>query len=165
MIIGASRRTDIPAFYAEWMLHRLRAGYCTVANPYNRNQVSRISLRPEDVDAIVFWTRNPRPLMRYIPELDSQGYRYYFQFTILGYPREIDHKSPPAAAAVQTFRELSERLGPTRVIWHYDPIVFTGLTPPAFHRENFSDWPNRSGAIRVGQWSASSICTGRQKAG
>jgi hypothetical protein len=137
MIISASRRTDIPAFYAEWMLHRLRAGYCTVANPFNRNQVSRISLRPEDVDAIVFWTRNPRPLMRYIPELDSQGYRYYFQFTILGYPREIDPKSPPAAAAVQTFRELSERLGPTRVIWRYDPIVFTGLTPPAFHRENF----------------------------
>ena len=137
MIISASRRTDIPAFYSEWMLHRLKAGYCTVANPFNRNQVSRISLRPEDVDAIVFWTRNPRPLMRYIPELDSQGYRYYFQFTILGYPREIDPKSPTAAAAVQTFHELSERLGPTRVIWRYDPIVFTGLTPPAFHRENF----------------------------
>ena len=79
-----SRRTNIPAFYAEWMLHRLRAGYCTVANPSNRNQVNRISLRREDVDVIVFWTRNPRPLMQYIPELDSQRYRYYFQFTILG---------------------------------------------------------------------------------
>ena len=137
MIISASRRTDIPAFYAEWMLHRLRAGYCTVANPFNRNQVSRISLRPEDVDVIVFWTRNPRPLMRYIPELDSQGYRYYFQFTILGYPREIDPRSPSAEVAVQTFRELSEQLGPTRVIWRYDPIVFTALTPPTFHHENF----------------------------
>jgi hypothetical protein len=119
------------------MLHRLREGYCTVANPLNRNQVSRISLRSEDVDVIVFWTRNPRPLMRYVPDLDSRGYRYYFQFTILGYPREIDPKSPPAATAVRTFRELSERLGPTRVIWRYDPIVFTGLTPPAFHHENF----------------------------
>ena len=137
MIISASRRTDIPAFYAEWMLHRLRAGYCTVANPFNRNQVSRISLRPEDVDAIVFWTRNPRPLMRYLPELDCRGYRYYFQFTILGYPREIDPQCPSAETAVQTFRELSERLGPTRVIWRYDPIVFTALTPPTFHRENF----------------------------
>ena len=98
MIISASRRTDIPAFYAPWMARRLKEGYCTVPNPYDRNQVSRISLRPEDVDAIVFWTRNPRPLLPYLEELDSRGYCYYFQFTILGYPREIDTKSPPVAA-------------------------------------------------------------------
>lgn len=137
MIISASRRTDIPAFYAEWMVRRLQAGYCTVANPYNKNQVTRISLKPEDVDAIVFWTRNPRPLIPYLDELDSRGYRYYFQFTILGYPREIDAKCPPAVAAVKTFRELAERLGPKQVIWRYDPIVFTGMTPPPFHQENF----------------------------
>ncbi len=106
MIISASRRTDIPAFYAEWMVRRLREGYCTVANPFNRDQVTTISLKPADVDAIVFWTRNPRPLMPYLDELDSRGYRYYFQFTILDYPREIDAKSPPAAAAVATFQEL-----------------------------------------------------------
>ena len=137
MIISASRRTDIPAFYAEWMVRRLREGYCAVPNPFNRNQVSRISLRPQDVDVIVFWTRNPRPLMPYLEELDSRGYRYYFQFTILGYPREIDRKSPPVAAAVRTFSELSERLGSSRVIWRYDPIVLTRFTPPAFHRDNF----------------------------
>jgi len=137
MIISASRRTDIPAFYAEWMVRRLKEGYCTVANPYNRNQVTTISLKPEDVDAIVFWTRNPRPLMPYLDELDSRGYRYYVQFTILGYPREIDAKSPPAATAVEAFRELADRLGPRRVIWRYDPIVFSGLTPSAFHQENF----------------------------
>jgi hypothetical protein len=137
MMISASRRTDIPAFYAEWMVRRLREGYCTVPNPFNRDQVSRISLRPEDVDAIVFWTRNPRPLMPYLDELDSRGYRYYFQFTILGYPREIDPRSPAAATAVEALGELAERLGPRRVIWRYDPIVFTGITPPAFHQENF----------------------------
>ena len=137
MIISASRRTDIPAFYAEWMVRRLKEGYCTVANPYNRNQVTRISLKPEDVDAIVFWTRNPRPLMPYLDELDSRGYRYYFQFTILGYPREIDAKSPSAETAVEAFRELADWVGPRRVIWRYDPIVFTGLTPPAFHQDNF----------------------------
>jgi hypothetical protein len=135
--ISASRRTDIPAFYAEWMIRRIRAGYCTVANPLNRNQVSTISLRPEDVDAIVFWTRNPRPLMAYLEELDSRGYRYYFQYTIIGNPAEIDPKSPPVAAAVRTFGELSERIGPSRVIWRYDPIVFTALTTPEFHRDNF----------------------------
>jgi hypothetical protein len=137
MIISASRRTDVPAFYAEWMVRRIREGYCTVANPFNRNQVTRVSLKPEDVDAIVFWTRNPRPLMPYLDELDSRGYRYYFQFTILGYPREIDAKAPPAATAIEAFRELAERLGPNRVVWRYDPIVFTGITPPAFHEENF----------------------------
>lgn len=137
MIISASRRTDIPAFYAEWMVRRLKEGYCTVPNPFDRNQVSRISLTPEDVDAIVFWTRNPRPLMPYLDELDSRGYRYYFQFTILGYPREIDPRSPAAATAVEAFRRLAERLGPSRVIWRYDPVVFTGMTPPVFHQENF----------------------------
>ena len=137
MIISASRRTDIPAFYADWMVRRLREGYCTVANPYSRNQVTWISLKPEDVDAIVFWTRNPRPLMPYLDELDSRGYQYYFQYTILGYPRELDPKSPPAATAIETFRELAEGLGPNRVIWRYDPIVFTGITSPAFHEENF----------------------------
>jgi hypothetical protein len=119
------------------MVRRLREGYCTVANPYNRNQVTWISLKPEDVDAIVFWTRNPRPLMPYLDELDSQGYRYYFQFTILGYPRELDLTAPPAATAVEVFRELAERLGPSRTIWRYDPVVFTGMTPPSFHEENF----------------------------
>lgn len=137
MIISASRRTDIPAFYAEWMVFRLKEGYCTVPNPFNRNQVACVSLAPEDVDAVVFWTRNPRPLMPYLEELDSRGYRYYFQFTILGYPREIDPRSPAAATAVEAFCDLAARLGPWRVVWRYDPIVFSGITPPAFHQENF----------------------------
>jgi hypothetical protein len=137
MIVSASRRTDIPAFYAEWMVRRIREGYCDVPNPVNRAQASRISLRPEDVDAIVFWTRNPRPLMPYLDELDGRGYRYYFQFTVLGYPRELDPKSPSVTTAVEAFHALAERLGPRRMIWRYDPIVFTGITLPTFHQENF----------------------------
>jgi len=62
MIISASRRTDIPSFYADWFINRIRAGHCTVPNPRNRTQVSHVSLLPEDVDVIVFWTRNPKPL-------------------------------------------------------------------------------------------------------
>jgi hypothetical protein len=85
MIISASRRTDIAAFCAEWVIRRLRAGYCAVANPYNRNQVTWISLKPEDVDAVVFWTRTPRPLMAHLDELDAEGYCYCFQFTIVGH--------------------------------------------------------------------------------
>jgi hypothetical protein len=137
MIVSASRRTDIPAFYAEWMVRRIREGYCDVPNPVNRAQASRISLRPEDVDAIVFWTRNPRPLMPYLDELDSRGYRYYVQYTILDYPRELDPKCPSAETAVQAFRDLAARLGPSRVVWRYDPIVFTEITSPEFHQDNF----------------------------
>jgi hypothetical protein len=137
MIIRASRRTDIPAFYPEWMINRVRAGYCTVPNPFNRKQVATVSLRAADVDVIVFWTRNPRPLLPHLDELDARGYRYYFQFTILGNPREIDPKSPPVGTAVETFKALSARLGPERAIWRYDPIMFTGLTPAEYHRGNY----------------------------
>ncbi len=137
MIISASRRTDIPAFYAEWLINRIRAGYCTVPNPFYRKQVYQVSLRPEEVDVIVFWTRNPRPLLAHLDELDQRGFRYYFQYTIVGNPRDLDPKSPPVKVAVDTFRALSDRLGPARVIWRYDPIVLSPQTPPDFHRANF----------------------------
>jgi len=138
MIISASRRTDIPAFYAEWFINRIRTGYCSVPNPFNRNQVSGISLLPADVKAIIFWTRNPRPLLPYLPELDQRGFRYYFQYTIMQNPRSIDPKSPPPDAAIKTFRELAERIGPARVIWRYDPIVFTSSTGVRFHQEAYA---------------------------
>ena len=138
MIISASRRTDIPAFYATWFMNRVRAGACTVPNPFNPRQVSRISLRPEDVEVIVFWTRNARPLMASLDELDARGHRYYFQYTILDYPRLLETKTPPVEAAIETFRQLSERVGPERVIWRYDPILFSSLTDAAFHRKRFA---------------------------
>jgi hypothetical protein len=137
MIISASRRTDIPAFYSRWLLNRLRAGFCIVPNPFDARQASRIRLAPEDVDVVVFWTRNPRPLFRYLDELDSRGYRYYFQYTLMDNPREIDEHNPPAAAALDTFRRLSERLGPGRLVWRYDPIVLSNATPPDFHRRTY----------------------------
>jgi hypothetical protein len=138
MIISASRRTDIPAFYARWFINRVRAGFCEVPNPFNRGQVSRISLLPEDVDVIVFWTRNPRPLFPYLDELDRQGYRYYFQYTLLGYPPPIDAAGPPLPASLVTIQELARRIGPQRVIWRYDPIVLSEITPPAYHRQIYT---------------------------
>jgi hypothetical protein len=138
MIISASRRTDIPAFYAPWFMNRVRAGCCTVPNPFNRNQISYISLRPEDVDVIVFWTRNPRPLLTSLDELDVRGYRYYFQYTILDNPRTLDARTPPVEAAIETFRILSDRIGPERVIWRYDPIVLSSVTDAGFHRERYA---------------------------
>jgi len=139
MIISASRRTDLPAFYSSWFINRIRAGFCTVPNPFNPHQVAHISLKPEDVEVIVFWTRNPRPLFPYLDELDKGGYGYYFQYTLTGYPRELETHTPSLEAAVQTFRQLVERVGSRRVIWRYDPIVLGQLTPPDFHRRRFKE--------------------------
>ncbi len=138
MIISASRRTDIPAFYSQWFMNRIQAGYCTVPNPFNRKQVSYVSLEPEDVEVIVFWTRNPAPLLPYLPELDNRGYRYYFQYTILDYPKKIDQKTPPLDSAIKTFTRVSDHVGPDRVIWRYDPILFTEKTGASYHLDKFS---------------------------
>lgn len=138
MIISASRRTDIPAFYTPWLMNRLRAGYCAVPNPFNRNQVARVSLAPEEVALIVFWTRNPRPLFPFLDELDDRGYRYYFQVTLMDNPRAVDVNAPPVAAALRTFQELAARVGPARVIWRYDPIVLSEATGADFHLARYA---------------------------
>ena len=137
MIISVSRRTDIPAFYAKWFMNRIREGHCTVPNPFNLKQVSRISLKPADVDVIVFWTRYPRPLMPFLDELDERGYRYYFLYTLMNNPRTLDPKSPSHNRSLDTFRCLSNRIGREKVIWRYDPIVFTRISNLNFHRETY----------------------------
>ena len=119
-------------------MNRVRAGFCTVANPMNRKQISTISLAPSDVDAIVFWTRDPRLLLPHLAELDARGFKYYFQFSLLGYPRSIDPKSPSPEIALPAFHRLAEHIGPERLIWRYDPIVFSELTPLAYHETQFA---------------------------
>jgi len=137
MIISASRRTDIPAFYAEWFMNRIRAGGCDVPNPFNPRQVSRVSLRPEDVDVIVFWTRNACPLLPYLGELDHLGHRYCFLYTVVDHGRELEPGGPALEAALRTFRQIADAVGAARVVWRYDPIVFSDATGVAHHRETF----------------------------
>jgi len=139
MIISASRRTDIPAFYAKWFINRIRAGYCTVPNPFNKNQVSHISLKPEDVDVIVFWSRNPAPLIPHLEELDQRGYKYYFQFTLMNNPRFLDTKSPPYTSSIKVFQKLANYVSPDRVIWRYDPIVLSDATGIDFHIKTYKE--------------------------
>lgn len=138
MIISASRRTDIPAFYSAWFLNRVRAGWCAVPNPMNPAQVARVSLAPPEVDAIVFWSKNPAPLLPHLDELDARGFRYYFQFTLNAYAPEIEPHVPALDKRLETFRALSRRIGPERVIWRYDPIVISNRTDGVFHRERFA---------------------------
>lgn len=137
MIISASRRTDIPAFYTAWFMNRIRAGFCTVPNPFNPNQISNISLAPENVDLFVFWTRNPKPLIPYLKELNARGYSYYFLFTLMDNPQILDPKSPPPGISIDTFQKLSDHIGPEKVIWRYDPIVLSNLTGIEFHKQKF----------------------------
>ncbi|MBO8128537.1 MAG: DUF1848 domain-containing protein [Peptococcaceae bacterium] len=137
MIISASRRTDIPAFYSEWFINRVKEGFCVTVNPFNRKQKKLVSLRPEDVTAIVFWSKNPAPLMKYLDYLDAMGYRYYFGFTLNNYPSELEPNVPEVKTRINTFKRLSQRLGKKRVIWRYDPIVLSNKTPIDFHIGNF----------------------------
>ncbi len=136
MILSVSRRTDIPAFYSEWFYNRMRDGYVLVKNPMNIHQVSKISLSPEVVDCIVFWSKNPAPMLPRLDELKE--YRYYFQFTLDGYGREIEPAVPDKSTEmIDTFRKLSEKVGSSRVIWRYDPIMLTPTYTADYHRRAF----------------------------
>jgi DNA repair photolyase len=138
MIISASRRTDIPAFYHEWFMNRIKAGFCKVPNPLNTHQVSEVSLNPEDVDAIVFWTKNPKPLIPNLSELNSRGFKYYFQFTLNDYPRALEPNLPAFIKRLEVFKDLSQLIGPSLVVWRYDPIIISNITSSEFHIEKFT---------------------------
>jgi hypothetical protein len=137
-IVSISRRTDVPAFYGEWLMSRLRASYVLVPNPYNPRQRSRISLAPDDVDAIVFWTKNPQPLLPRLAEVEEMGHRFYFQFTLNDYPRALEPHLPPRDRRIEIFRELVGTIGPERVVWRYDPIVVSNRTDHRYHLEAFA---------------------------
>jgi hypothetical protein len=137
VIISASRRTDLPAFHASWLMNRLRAGFCEVVNPFNPEQRSRIDLAPEAVEVIVFWTRYAAPLLGHLAELDRRGYRYYFLYTLVDYPAILEPHAPPLEKRLESFRRLSRRLGAERVVWRYDPIVLGNLTDVRYHLERF----------------------------
>ncbi len=137
MIVSASRRTDVAAYYGEWLMRRIRAGYCEVANPFNRTQLRRVDLTAESVDCFVFWTRHPRSLYPHLPELDRFGLPYYFTWTVLDYPRYFEPQLPALEARLSMFRRVSDRVGSHRIVWRYDPIIFTEVTGPEFHLSVF----------------------------
>lgn len=128
-IVSASRSTDIPAYHSDWFMNRLRDGYVAWVNPFNRKK-SYISF--ERAGAIVFWTKNPAPMLRYLDELDSRDLAYYFQYTLNDYDAEkLESNVPPLKKSLKTFKELSDRIGADRVIWRFDPIILgMGLTVP-----------------------------------
>ncbi len=138
MIISASRRTDIPAFYGDWLMNQLREGFCVVPHPMKPRESFRVSLKPEDVDAFVFWTKYPKSLLPHLQEIESRGYPFIFLYTLTPYSSPLEKRLPPLENRLQMFKELAGRLGSERVIWRYDPIVLSNQTDEAFHLDNFT---------------------------
>lgn len=137
MIISASYKTDIPAFYGEWFIRRLRAGYCKMVNPYNR-QVLTVSLTPGDVDGFIFWTKNVGPFLPCLTEVRERGYPFVVQYSINGYPRSLEPAVAEILRTAQHMHELSADYGSHAAVWRYDPILITSETPFDFHRRNFA---------------------------
>lgn len=138
MILSVSRRTDIPAFYAEWFMERLRQKYVLVRNPFNIHSISRIPLTPENVDAIVFWTKNSKPIHRYLDEIDNLKYKYYFQYTITPYKKDLEEEVQDKKEIVETFKNLSEKIGSEKVILRYDPVILSDNYTIDFHKKAFT---------------------------
>lgn len=137
MILSASRRTDIPSCYGEWFMNRLREGYVLIPNAYNARRLSRLRLSPETVDCIVFWSKNPAPMLPLLDEITELGYPFYFQFTLTPYGTAWEPGLPEVSRRLDTLLELSRRLGRERVVWRYDPIIVEKRFPPAYHAEQF----------------------------
>ncbi|WP_294913021.1 DUF1848 domain-containing protein [uncultured Gilliamella sp.] len=135
MIISASRRTDIPAFYSSWFFNRLKDGFVLVPNPRNSKQLSRIFLSPDIVDCIVFWTKNPSSMLHKLVKLSE--YPFYFQFTLTAYEADIEKHLPALQKRIAIFKQLAEQVGQDRVIWRYDPILINKHYTIDYHIDFF----------------------------
>ena len=138
MILSASRRTDIPGFYTDWFMNRLRDGYTLIRNPYNPRQVRRVVLHPDIVDCIVFWTKDPAPLLSRLAEIEDRGYSYCFQFTLTPYGPCLERNLRSKEEILKTFLALGERIGKNRIQWRYDPVLLTEEWTVQRHTEAFT---------------------------
>lgn len=138
MILSVSRRTDIPNYYSDWFINRIKEGFLYVRNPMNQHQISRILLSPDVVDCIVFWTKNPANMMEKLKYL--QNYAYYFQFTLTGYGKDVEPNLPnKRGELIPIFKRLSEKIGKEKVIWRYDPVLISRRYTMNYHLKAFEE--------------------------
>jgi Domain of unknown function (DUF1848) len=137
MIVSASYKTDIPAFYGRWFMARVEAGFCRMTNPYG-GQVYEIPLGLEAVDGFVFWTKNLRPFMPALARLRELGYPFTIQYSVTGLPRALETAVPDWRRAVEDLAEVARTHGPRVAVWRYDPILVTSLTPADWHLARFA---------------------------
>ncbi len=133
-IISISRRTDIPAFYGNWFMNKLKQGFVEYKNPFNQ-KVYSVSLKPDDVYALVFWSKNFKPFIKYLSHLDK--YRFYFHYTITGLPKIIENRTPPLTDSIDNFKYLAD-IYSNRVLWRFDPIVLSNISPIDYHLNSFN---------------------------
>lgn len=138
LIISASRRTDLPAYYAGWLMGRFRAGCCVAVNPFNAAQRRTVSLLPADVDCVFFWTRDPLPLLPFLPELDASGIRSLFHFSLTPYGAPLERDARGLGERIDAFLALARAVGPDRACFRYDPVVFGGGWGLDSHAEAFA---------------------------
>jgi hypothetical protein len=137
VIVSASYRTDIPAFYGRWFARRLEAGFCRVANPYG-GPPSMVRLDRDSVDGFVFWTRNLGPFRPVLERIAERGAPFVVQYTITGYPRALEAAVTAPETAIGHIHYLAREFGPRRAVWRYDPVIDTDRTPLVWHEKNFA---------------------------
>ncbi len=139
MIISASRRTDIPALYSEWFINRLTEGYVLIKNPRNPNRLSRVVLNTDVVDCIVFWTKNPAPILNRLNNIENMKYPFYFQFTLTPYGQQVEPGLPSKVERIETFKKLSDKIGSHRIVWRYDPVIVNKKYTISYHLDSFGE--------------------------
>lgn len=144
MILSVSRRTDIPSYYSEWFYNRIKDGFVYVRNPMNIHQIGQIDLSPQVIDGIVFWTKNPLPMIERLNEL--KDYPFYFQFTLNSYDKDIEPNIPSKnKVMIPAFQNLSNLIGKEKIIWRYDPIFLNKRYTLDYHIKYFERLANRLG--------------------
>ncbi|RKZ34788.1 hypothetical protein DRQ33_01395 [bacterium] len=143
-IISVSRRTDIPRYYFNWFIDRMKAGYVVVRNPFNRKQIKRVSLTPDDVSALVFWTRLPSE--KFIDDgldyLIENNYNFAFLWTITGYGKPLENSRIELNRVIDSFQKVSSKIGAKKMVWRYDPIIITDKYSCGWHIKNFENISN-----------------------
>lgn len=140
MIISASRRTDIPGFFGDWFINRLKDGYLLIRNPMNTKQVSRIAISPDRVECLVFWTKNPsESFIDSLKIIDDFGFPYYFLFTITPYGNGIEKNLPDKKIVINKFKKISQTIGKDKIIWRYDPIFINNYYNAEYHKKSFDN--------------------------
>jgi len=140
-IISASRRTDLPAFYGEWLQAQVRQGYVELPQPFSR-RIRRVDLNPAAVGAWVFWSKNYQPFFSTLDFLAGvYHHRFLFHYTLNGFHAEaarlLEPGVPPAEISLATVQDLLSRFGRECISWRFDPVIFSTLTPYAERLETF----------------------------
>ncbi len=135
MFLSVSRKTDIPAFYSAWFFERVKQGFCYVQNPYNAKQISKVLITPELVDGIVFWTKNPKPMLENLQKI--KHFSFYFQFSLNSYAQDMEKNLPKKKDLVNIFKQLSDQTSPDNLIWRYDPILLNDIYSMEYHIKYF----------------------------